>query len=113
MSAAFTCRECGESERPRSWANGAELERAALCFGCHYWHGAIALADDPRSVRLDGVHGFIGDGQGSSRGHYGARFEVEFLDGRTVTTTDLWHQGEIPARFRDRLPDNARAVRHA
>lgn len=110
---AFTCRECGASERPRSWSNGAELEAAALCFGCHYWHEAIALAGDPRSVRLNGVHRFIGDGQGSSRGHYGARFVVEFLDGRTVTTADLWHQGEIPARFRDRLPDNARAVRHA
>lgn len=82
----FTCRECGASERPKSWANGAELEAAALCFGCHYWHEAIALAGDPRSVRLNGVHRFIGDGQGSSRGHYGARFVVEFLDGRTVTT---------------------------
>ena len=59
MSAAFTCRECGESERPRSWSNGAELERAALCHRCHYWHGAIALADDPRSVRLDGVQPLI------------------------------------------------------
>lgn len=106
----FTCRECGATERPRSWANGAELERAALCFGCHYWHEAIALAADPRSVRLDGVHRFIGDEGAASRGHYGARFVVTFLDGRTVTTSNLWHQGEIPARFRDRLPDNAASV---
>lgn len=41
----------------------------------------------------------------------GRGFEIEFLDGRKVTTVNLWGQGEIPTEFRDRLPDNVKAIR--
>lgn len=107
----FTCRECGEPERPSAWSDGAQLARAQLCRRCHYWHEAIALAADPRSVRVRGVHWFIGaEDERGTRGFGGRRFRVRFLDGREALTSNLWHQGEIPARFRDRLPDNAAEV---
>ncbi len=42
------------------------------------------------------------------RGFGGRRFDIEFFDGRTVTTTDLWYQGVVSPKWRERLPDNAR-----
>jgi len=37
----------------------------------------------------------------------GRRFWIRFFDGRTITTNNLWCQGEIPEEFREELPDNA------
>ncbi len=42
------------------------------------------------------------------RGFGGREHTIEFFDGRTVTTRNLWTQGTIPPAWRDRLPDNAR-----
>ena len=38
----------------------------------------------------------------------GRRFDIEFFDGRRVTTHDLWSGSDIPERYRAHLPDNAR-----
>jgi hypothetical protein len=40
-------------------------------------------------------------------GFGGTAFTFRFHDGREITSNDVMCQGEIPARFRDRLPDNA------
>ncbi|HVX12730.1 MAG TPA: hypothetical protein VHC22_16230 [Pirellulales bacterium] len=75
-----------------------------------YWLDRILLSHDPSSVRIEGVqymlrpenetfHGF--------RGHDGQEFYIEFDDGRLVRTTNLWRNGNIPAEFSERLPDNA------
>ncbi|MBB2749261.1 UNVERIFIED_ORG: hypothetical protein FHR35_009174 [Microbispora rosea subsp. rosea] len=37
-------------------------------------------------------------------------WQVEFFDGRTVTTLNPHKQGVVPAQFRDLYPDNARFV---
>lgn len=42
------------------------------------------------------------------RGFCGRRFDIEFLDGRTVTTTNLWKAGIVPPKWRERWPDTAR-----
>jgi len=88
-----------------------------LCFGCGFWHEKIELARTAadRVVRVNGRHFMIGDEPqpGAYRnglGHGGFRFVIRFTDGREVTSHNLWGQGEIPERFRDRLPDNARFV---
>jgi len=47
---------------------------------------------------------------GGFRGFSGRRFDIEFLDGRTVTTRNLWDHGVIPPKWRERWPDNARFV---
>lgn len=46
--------------------------------------------------------------QRGMRGYGGRRFDIEFFDGRKVTTTNLWYQGVVPLRWRERFPDNAR-----
>jgi hypothetical protein len=75
-----------------------------------YWESQITSEPDRRVV-IDNVHYRLGK-NGSRRGPYngfgGRRFDIEFFDGRVVTTYDLWHQGVVPPSFRDRLPDNAR-----
>jgi hypothetical protein len=41
----------------------------------------------------------------------GARSTIRFRDGRSVVTHNLWCQGEVPAHFREALPDNAEFIR--
>ena len=50
------------------------------------------------------------DSDGPFRGFGGAEHFFKFFDGRIVRTTNLWHQGDIPARFRLLLPDNATLI---
>jgi hypothetical protein len=65
--------------------------------------GSVA---EPRRVVVDGKHYVIGSG--GNGGFGGRRFDIEFFDGRRVTTHDLWSQGTIPPKHRKRYPDNAR-----
>lgn len=92
----------------------AELRKEQLCSTCYFWHEKLHWMADPadaeRCVRTaDFKHFTIGSEHegGSFRGHAGRPFIVTFHDGRTVRTTNLWHQGTIPERFRDRLTPNA------
>ncbi|MEV0994602.1 hypothetical protein [Nonomuraea sp. NPDC050202] len=69
--------------------------------------------DDPtKRVVVDGEHYYLCEETGSLRfrGFGGHRFHIEFFDGRRATTTNLMHQGRIPAKYRERFPDNARFV---
>ncbi|MGW6531389.1 hypothetical protein [Streptomyces venezuelae] len=74
--------------------------------------GGVRDADNPaKRVVVDGKHYMLGDdkpGSGQFKGFGGRRFDIEFFDGRTVTTRDLWYQGVIPPKWRDLYPDNAR-----
>ena len=66
------------------------------------------MKDDPEVVRIKGEHYIIGTPFFCFKGFDGARFVIDFLDGRREETDCLWHQGTIPAHFRGRLPDNAK-----
>ena len=105
----ITCIECGRAEHGE-WANKADIEARQLCFNCLFWHEKIGIADEPRIVRINGNHYAIGDerkGGGKFSGFGGLEFSIRFNDGREITTHNLWGQGSIPRRFRERLPDNA------
>ena len=44
-------------------------------------------------------------------GHGGRVWRIEYLDSdQTVVTNNLWHAGEIPERFQERFPVNARLI---
>lgn len=99
MSENLTCGECGEA-----------LETGRYCTACRFWLHLVAEADDPRNVRAGGQHYRLGDPRPSKkhlRALGGRRFIVTYADGHTVKTSNLWVQGPVPERFRDRLPDNA------
>lgn len=93
-----------------------DASRERLCVSCFWWTQKLEYADDPSSLRVNGRHYWIGpehiDEPGAARKHqrgsYGDPYTIVLTDGRTVRTTNLWTQGDVPAHFRDRLPDNAR-----
>jgi hypothetical protein len=60
---------------------------------------------DHTVYKIGPEHGRSGSG---FRGFCGRRFDIEFLDGRTVTTTNLWEAKTVPPKWRDRWPDTAR-----
>lgn len=97
----FVCAECGTSD------DTPFHDDPRFCHTCGFWLEKVAMADSSRVVRRDGFHYVIGDSNSAFPGNYGRRYEIRFLDGRVVETSNLWNQGEIPPRFRDRLPDNA------
>ncbi|GHC38526.1 hypothetical protein GCM10010348_77350 [Streptomyces anthocyanicus] len=78
--------------------------------------GGTRDGDDPaKRVVVDGEHYMLGDDSPTFpkayKGFGGRRFTIKFFDGRTITTGDLWYQGVIPSKWRERYPDNARFVR--
>jgi hypothetical protein len=40
-------------------------------------------------------------------GHGGREFRIRLASGEVVNTNNLWHGGQIPERFWNRMPDNA------
>jgi hypothetical protein len=110
MQCDHVCAECGAHEQG-NWhdEHAKKLQTRGLCYSCEYWHVHIADASAGNVVRVDGRHYRIGEevNRGGFRGFDGQRFKIKFTDGREVVTTNLWCQGAIPHRYRDRLPDNA------
>lgn len=108
----ITCLECGKKEKLR-WDEKMKdkLIKRQLCFDCYFWIKYVDKVDHPYCVRVDGSHYYIGiehPGHSAFQGFGGKKFIIKFNDGRKIVSTNLWHQGEIPSRFRDRLPDNAK-----
>ena len=96
-------------------------EYCKKCIAHAAWREAITRAWDPDQVRVDGhlwvIHpepappppGRVPATGG--RGMGGQEFRIRFQDGRIVTTRNLWSIGEIPAEYREALPDNAEFIR--
>lgn len=91
------------------------LRERQRCHRCHFWEREIARGGaviiDGRQYRMGHEPGQREDRQGLGFG--GDRFQIEFFDGRREVSHNLWHQGEVPAHFREQLPDNARFVNGA
>lgn len=111
----FVCRECGDLDSTKGWLPGTVSLERSLCHTCEYWMALVAKYG-PGSVVVDGVHHQYDPkqpwkgGNPSWLGFAGRPFCIQFKDGTTVRTNNLWFQGPIPERFRDRLPDNAQFV---
>ncbi len=110
----YTCSECGEVTHPSYVGNnqiGAALRARGLCFIDDFWARAYADYQAGKRVVVDGSSYTIGPardaGPKSCRGHGGRLFRIQYPDGRVVETTNLWSQGTIPARWRDRMADSA------
>jgi hypothetical protein len=106
----LNCGLCGSE----AWACNATGD-PALCYNCRYWLARMAEPEDVWRVRINGRQYLVGPVESayspdSCRGFEGKLFCIEFPDGRRISTRNLWHNGKIPAHFRDRMPDNARFV---
>ena len=102
-----TCGSCGNDFTRRCKSNAYIGNN---CFDCSFWIKKIDISeeDQARRVIVNGQHHRLGiDNVGPFRGFGGRAFRIQFQDGRIVETSNLWHQGEIPEKFREWLPDNA------
>ncbi len=111
-----TCAICGSDYR-ESYSKSAELDRMVregICFNCAYWENRAAKPLPFAKTVIDGCIYHPGKRtSGEFRGCAGRRFDIEYFDGKRVTTFDLWVTGGIPARYRDRMPDTARFLNGA
>lgn len=128
------CDFCIEPFAPNTYdvgKAGPQHEAPQRCFDCSFW---LSRADEVEAGRgkwipfarahyppiiVEGVFYAVGDPPQerppsprscSGLGFGGARWDVKWNDGRTVTTHNLWHGGAIPEYYRMRLPqlrDNA------
>jgi hypothetical protein len=107
LTGHFACKECGKHYH--SSMTGAEL-REGLCFSCDFWMEKVDWENDPeerdRCVRIEGNHYHLSEGK--FRGFGGRAFRIQFTNGRIVEHNNLWHQGDIPKHFQERLPNNAK-----
>lgn len=105
------CKECG-GDLIEGRSIRYPCHDHGLCFTCYFWLEKLEWhkAGDPNAVVVDGTHYHIGPEttSGMFKGFGGRRFEIEFFNGRKVTTTNLWCQVDIPESWRERLPNNAR-----
>lgn len=100
------CRECGHRINLRYIEPcRTQLIERALCFGCDFWTQKIGES----GIIIDGRRYSAGSNRkpGPFNGFGGSWFHIRMNTGAEIHTCDLWAQGEIPERFRDRLPDNA------
>lgn len=106
---SLICKVCGHRELLK-WAHKKQLIERQLCFSCDFWQDVM---DDPSVVFAPGsfwgdpeIHAYsIGEEDVSimSRGFGGRKFRLLFTTGAEIVTTNLWHRGAVPERFRERV----------
>jgi hypothetical protein len=91
----------------------------AKCISHKVWLNAIKKAWNPDQVRVKGhlfeIRPKTTYKQDEPRptggeGFGGAEWKISFNDGRLLVTENLWSIGDIPAEYREALPDNAKFI---
>ena len=105
------CSECGKEEKATFGGTvGKLMVEKCLCFECAFWTEKIEIFSNRHAI-IDGKMFYIKDDKPKEYkgflGFGGRKFNIQFNDGQIITTRNMWHNGEIPDHFRDRLPDNA------
>ena len=112
-----TCTECGKDTTwDRSHYQYKQRDQE-LCFSCDHW-AKLLEHDRTQCFVVDGEHYQLGGQTEKTPSHYrgfsGRRFVLQRLaTGERTTTVDLWGQGTVPERFRERMPDDAIFVRES
>jgi len=109
----YTCSECGHHPVKTHFCEPTRSRMISkqVCFTCDFWLEQINSNPNPQENRfvIDNHHYTCLPPETNSKwaGFGGRRFEIKTNDGRTIITNNLWYQGKVPERFRDRLPNNA------
>jgi len=103
------CKDCGAENYSVSFTpNCVEMKvmgAEGVCFTCAFWR---VRTTEKHATVIDGRIYTVGNRPpGPHNGMAGRRFDIEYFDGRRVTTHDLWAGGEIPERLRSQIPDTA------
>ena len=106
------CPVCGKTGFSRNYGSGIgeRMQKTGECFECDFWG---QRCKSPQELVIDNYCYSIGSEpkpgeRRSFLGMGGRRFDIEFFDGRKVTTHNLWAGGLIPERFRARIPNTAK-----
>lgn len=103
----MNCVICGKKISKSKYMNAVLC--SSECFHVHFWNEIVKEKDE--HIIIDGTCYYDGGNKDTLYpqflGHSGRRFWIRFKDGRTITTNNLWFNGEIPEKFFDKLPDNA------
>ncbi len=109
----YFCTDCGYREVAAGYYDSAALMERGVCRDCRHWLEAMQdVADKPTTCFVAGATFYsIGDetaqGPTNCRGYGGRKFAVRWRDGRRRQTTNLWCGGDVPLRWRARLPNTA------
>lgn len=109
------CRKCGTFEHTDGYFDEIRdhLERLRFCHSCDFWLQKAKLRrKDPNFCVIAGAAYHIAreEAPGGFRGFGGRKHVIRFFDGRVVTSTNLWFNGEVPGCWRAFLPDTAEFV---
>ena len=108
------CEICGKEIEKSMYGNAILCSRE--CFYDHFWiQKCKAQEADPyeyaiidgESYHFNKDKPIVPDNGFDFLGFGGRKFTIRYNNGDTYTTNNLWNQGKIPEKFRDRLKDNA------
>ena len=109
------CQHCGKDETLHyNERIKAQLIAKTRCHECNFWMELSERSPDGLSVITnEWYHSRIGEGTSriaTHRGNYGRTYTVTWFDTTRfpTVTNDLWNQGIIPVRHRNRFTPNAR-----
>jgi hypothetical protein len=110
------CPECGKKSMDQQ--NGYKV-RKNYCFSCNFWTDRLEELDkddDVYRLVIDKHHYQTHKNPEQRKrnkysGFGGRKFLIKINETQEIIETcNLWHQGQIPIHFLDRLPDNASFV---
>lgn len=105
------CKICGNEFDKRKYGVPYEDICSSECYKENFWLEKIEYIDELTIINGECYH--VGDEKSTSsfRGFCGDKFIIKYINGvnkdKTVFTTNLWYNGVIPEKFRDKLKDNA------
>ncbi len=106
---ANKCSICSKEDYSTSFGGNYKkvMDEKGCCFNCAIFT-VIEEQTHPKTI-INGCAYDIGSSKTPSRhnGFCGDWFRIQYHTGEIVDTCDLWHRGDIPEAFKERLPDNA------
>ena len=108
----MNCQICGKEIESSSYSGGI------ICSSnCHhelFWLEKIReYIEHPETFAIIDGNSYRIESENvpeSLKGFYGNKHTIKYNDGRIITTTNLWTNGEIPTKYRIVLKDNAEFV---
>ena len=103
------------------WYSGDMKERLQeknICFSCDFWesvHAEVQRKGTKKIIVEGSAYHISKDTPGDYfKGHGGRRFVIRYLaTGEEVVSHNLWHDGDVPPNFKEKLPDTAEFVKQS
>ena len=103
----MNCKICGKNKR-KMYIESLNI-CSAECLLESIWQDLILEKDLENHLVINNKHYIVGPEQTKSilRGFNGQKFTIKKDNGEIIETTNLWCQGEVPEKYRDKLVNNA------